>query len=127
MKELVYEDASFSTPQRATKADVYLFTRQTFVEYPICGSPGLVSRTRKRSRTPTCSRLNTNWGHRALFDFKDHDGHRLQGILALPDDYKAGEKRPMLVNFYEKNSQNLHHYDALSTTSRAWDRRPSRP
>ncbi len=35
---------------------------------------------------------------------------RLQGILALPDDYKPGEKRPMLVTFYEKNSQNLHRY-----------------
>jgi dipeptidyl aminopeptidase/acylaminoacyl peptidase len=54
------------------------------------------------------------WGHRVLFDFKDHDGHRLQGILAIPDDYKPGEKRPMLVNFYEKNSQNLHRYNAPS-------------
>jgi dipeptidyl aminopeptidase/acylaminoacyl peptidase len=35
---------------------------------------------------------------------------RLQGILALPDDYKPGEKRPMLVSFYEKNSQNMHRY-----------------
>ncbi|MEO8000114.1 MAG: prolyl oligopeptidase family serine peptidase, partial [Gemmatimonadaceae bacterium] len=39
---------------------------------------------------------------------------RLQGILALPDDYKEGEKRPMIVNFYEDNSQNLHRYNAPS-------------
>ena len=49
-----------------------------------------------------------------LFDFKNKDGMRLQGILALPDDYKPGEKRPMLVNFYEKNSQNMHRYNAPS-------------
>ena len=49
-----------------------------------------------------------------LFDFKNKDGRRLQGILALPDDYKAGEKRPMLVTFYEKNSQNMHRYNAPS-------------
>ena len=42
---------------------------------------------------------------------------RLQGILAIPDDYKAGEKRPMIVNFYEKNSQNLHRYSAPSYLS----------
>jgi dipeptidyl aminopeptidase/acylaminoacyl peptidase len=54
------------------------------------------------------------WGHRILFDFKNKDGVRLQGILALPDDYKPGEKRPMLVTFYEKNSQNLHRYNAPS-------------
>ena len=54
------------------------------------------------------------WGRRVLFDYKNKDGVRLQGILALPDDYKAGEKRPMLVTFYEKNSQNLHRYNAPS-------------
>jgi dipeptidyl aminopeptidase/acylaminoacyl peptidase len=42
------------------------------------------------------------------------DGQRAQGILAIPDDYKAGEKRPMLVTFYEKNSQNMHRYNAPS-------------
>ena len=35
---------------------------------------------------------------------------RLQGTLAIPDTYKPGDKLPMLVNFYEKNSQNLHRY-----------------
>ena len=34
LKELVYEDASFSVPVKAAKADRFLFTRQTFVEYP---------------------------------------------------------------------------------------------
>ena len=34
LKELVYEDASFSTPTKAAKADKFLFTRQTFVEFP---------------------------------------------------------------------------------------------
>jgi hypothetical protein len=34
LKELVYEDASFNTPEKAEHADKYLFTRQTFVEYP---------------------------------------------------------------------------------------------
>src|SRR6185436_5094132 len=34
LREIVYEDASFSTPTKAAKADKYLFTRQTFVEFP---------------------------------------------------------------------------------------------
>ena len=32
----------------------------------------------------------------------------------VPDDYKQGEKRPMIVSFYEKNSQNLNRYVAPS-------------
>jgi dipeptidyl aminopeptidase/acylaminoacyl peptidase len=114
LKELVYEDASFSTPQKAAKADVYLFTRQTFVEFPDLrlAGPGLKDSKKITDANPQQSEYL--WGHRILFDFKDRDGHKLQGILAIPDDYKQGEKRPMLVNFYEKNSQNLNRYSAPS-------------
>ena len=52
------------------------------------------------------------WGHRILFDYNDRDGHKLQGTLAIPDGYQAGQKLPMLVDFYENNSQNLNHYEA---------------
>ncbi len=43
---------------------------------------------------------------------------RLRGTLAIPDDYEKGQKLPMLVNFYEKNSQNLHMYQAAEYASR---------
>jgi dipeptidyl aminopeptidase/acylaminoacyl peptidase len=45
-----------------------------------------------------------------LLDYTKGDGVRLQGVLAVPDDYVEGEKRPMIVSFYEKNSQNLHRH-----------------
>lgn len=114
LKELVYEDAAFSNPVKAAKADTYLFRRETFIEYPdlrISG-PGLTDSKKITDANP--QQKDYAWGHRVLFDFKNKDGKRLQGILALPDDYKAGEKRPMLVTFYEKNSQNLHRYNAPS-------------
>ena len=106
-KELVYEDAAFSTPVKAAKADKYLFTRQTFVEFPDLRVSGPDFKDAKKISDANPQQAEYLWGHRVLFDFKDKDGHKLQGILALPDDYKPGEKRPMLVNFYEKNSQNM--------------------
>ncbi|MEO6239523.1 MAG: prolyl oligopeptidase family serine peptidase, partial [Vicinamibacterales bacterium] len=114
LKELVYEDAAFSNPVKAAKADKYLFTRQTFVEFPdlrIAG-PGFIGAARISDANP--QQKDYTWGRRVLFDYKNKDGVRLQGILALPDDYKAGEKRPMLVTFYEKNSQNMHRYNSPS-------------
>ena len=53
-----------------------------------------------------------DWGKRILFDFTNDDGVRLQGTLIVPDGYQPGQRLPMLVNFYEKNSQNLHSYEA---------------
>ena len=110
LKELVYEDASFSTPVKARKADRYLFTRQTFVEFPDLrvSGPGFADSKKITDANP--QQKDFLWGHRVLFDFKNKDGVRLQGILAVPDDYKPGEKRPMIVTFYEKNSQNMHVY-----------------
>jgi dipeptidyl aminopeptidase/acylaminoacyl peptidase len=117
LKEIVYEDASFSTPVKAAKADQYLFTRQTFVEFPDLRISGADFKEAKKISDANPQQAEYAWGHRVLFDFKNKDGIRLQGILALPDDYKPGEKRPMIVNFYEKNSQNLNRYSAPSFLS----------
>lgn len=108
--EIVYEDASFSTPIKAKAADTFLFTRQTFVEFPDLRVSGPDFKGSKKITDANPQQAEYAWGRRILFDFRNKDGVRLQGILALPDDYKPGEKRPMLVNFYEKNSQNLHRY-----------------
>jgi len=114
LKEIVYEDASFNTPQRAAKADTYLFTRQTFVEFPDLRLSGPNFKESRKITDANPQQTEFRWGHRLLFDFKNKGGVRLQGILAIPDDYKPGEKRPMIVSFYEKNSQNMHRYSAPS-------------
>ncbi len=114
IKDLVFDDASYSTPTKAAKADKYLFTRQTFVEFPDLRVSGPDLKDSKKITDVNPQQAEYMWGHRILFDFKNKDGLRLQGILALPDDYKPGEKRPMLVNFYEANSQNLNRYSAPS-------------
>jgi dipeptidyl aminopeptidase/acylaminoacyl peptidase len=114
LRELMYEDASFSTPTRALKADVYLFTRQTFTEFPDLRVSGPAFKESRKITHINPQQSEYLWGRRILFDYKNRTGVRLQGILALPDDYKAGEKRPMLVTFYEKNSQNMHRYSSPS-------------
>lgn len=112
LKELVYEDASYGNPVRALKADRFLFTRQTFIEFPDLRLSGPGFKDAKKISEANPQQKDFLWGHRRLFDFTNKDGVRLQGILAIPDDFKPGEKRPMIVMFYEKNSQNMHVYSA---------------
>jgi dipeptidyl aminopeptidase/acylaminoacyl peptidase len=92
----------------------FLFTRQTFVDFPDLRISGPGFKDSKKITDANPQQAESMWGHRILFDYKNRDGVRLQGILALPDDYKPGEKRPMIVTFYEKNSQSLHRYNAPS-------------
>ena len=117
LKELVYEDAAFSNPTRAAKAEKLLFTRETFADFPDLRVSGLDFKDSKKISDANPQQAEYLWGHRILFDFKNKDGLRLQGTLALPDDYKPGEKRPMIVTFYEKNSQNQNRYSAPSFLS----------
>ena len=112
LSELVFDDAMFSTPVRAEHADRFLFTRQTFDEFPDLRVAGADLRDSRKISDVDPQQAEYTWGHRVLFDYTNRDGVRLQGLLTLPDDYVAGEKRPMLVSFYEKNSQNLHRYTA---------------
>jgi dienelactone hydrolase len=114
LREIVYEDAAFSNPTRAAKADKFLFTRQTFVDFPDLRTSGPNFKDSTKISDANPQQAEFLWGHRVLFEFKDRLGHRLQGLLTIPDDYKPGEKRPMLVNFYESNSQNLNRYSAPS-------------
>jgi len=114
LTEIVYDDAAYGNPVRAQKADRFLFTRQTFAEFPDLrvSGPNIVDGRKITDANP--QQAEFKWGRRVLFDYKNKDGKRLQGLLTLPEDYKQGEKRPMIVSFYEKNSQNLNRYSAPS-------------
>jgi dipeptidyl aminopeptidase/acylaminoacyl peptidase len=110
MKELVYEDAAFGSPQKARNADKVLFTRESFVEFPDLRVSGMDFAGSRKITDANPQQSEYVWGRRMLFEYKDKDGHRLQGVLAIPDDYQQGEKRPMIVTFYERQSQNMHRH-----------------
>ena len=111
LTKLVYEDRSIGRAIKAKNADRMLFTRETFAEFPdYWVTDGKFSNpTRLTNANP--QQAEYKWGHRILIDYKDRDGHKLQGTLAIPDDYKPGERRPMLVYYYEKLSQNQNRYE----------------
>ena len=113
-RELVYDDALYGPVVKAALADRYLFTRETFREFPNLrvSGPGFADARPITDANP--QQAEYACGRRILFDFSTRKGVRLQGILALPDDYQPSEKRPMIVTFYEKNSQNLHRHSAPS-------------
>jgi dipeptidyl aminopeptidase/acylaminoacyl peptidase len=110
LEELLLDDARFSTPVRADQADRFLLTRQTYAEFPDLQVSSSAFTDLRKISDANPQQAEFMWGNQILFDYENKDGVRLQGILALPDDYQPGQRRSMLVSFYEKNSQNLHRY-----------------
>jgi len=111
-RELTWEDKRFGRVQKAAEADRYLFTVETFQEFPDLWVSGRSFASRDRLTAANPQQEEYLWGHRILFDYTNDDGVPLQGTLAIPDDYVEGQKLPMIVRFYEKYSQDLHAYPA---------------
>jgi len=114
LQTLVYDDAMYSTPVKARDADRVLFTRQTFTEFPDVRLSGTTLANAVKISDANPQQAEYRWGRRILFDYTTRRGVKLQGILALPDDHQAGQRLPMLVTFYEKNSQTMHRYPTPS-------------
>jgi dipeptidyl aminopeptidase/acylaminoacyl peptidase len=47
-----------------------------------------------------------------MHEWKDDENMLRKGLLVLPDGFDPKKKYPLLVNFYERNSQNLHRHRA---------------
>jgi dipeptidyl aminopeptidase/acylaminoacyl peptidase len=110
LRELVMDDASFGRVSKADSTDVILFTKEDFETFPDYHVSGVDFRNPQQVTDANPQQAEFNWGRQILFDYETADGIRLQGILAIPYDYVEGEERPMLVDFYEKNSQSLNAY-----------------
>ena len=113
---LVFEDARLNF-LKARDADVFLFTRQTYVEFPNyhLANAAFGSEKRLTDANPQQSQIAWSPGAR-LIDYVSAKGDKLQGTLYLPANYQPGRKYPMLVMIYEKLSQNMHAYAAPNET-----------
>lgn len=112
IQQLILEDKRFGSVIKAQKANKVLYTIESFADFPDYYVSDLVFTAPQAVTKANPWQNEYKWGHRILFEYTNKNGVRLQGTLAIPDDYKEGQKLPMLVNFYEKNSQNLHRHVA---------------
>lgn len=109
-KSLHYEDKMIGGLRKAEKADKVMFTQQTFVDFPDYWVADLSFKNPQKVTNANPQQADYKWGRRVLVDYTDERGHKLQATLALPADYEAGKKYPMVIYFYEKMSQRHHQY-----------------
>jgi dipeptidyl aminopeptidase/acylaminoacyl peptidase len=108
---MVFDDVRFGRRTlKADSTDLILYTKEDFETFPDYWVSGMDFSHPRKITDGNPQQAEFNWGRRILFDYETSDGVRLQGTLAIPYDYQPGERRPMLVNFYEKYSQDLHAY-----------------
>ncbi len=89
-----------------------LLRRMTVSEYPEIRLMDMDYKNEKVISNTNPQQSQYNWATTELVKWKAYDGTPLEGILYKPENFDATKKYPLLVYFYELNSENLLNYSA---------------
>lgn len=110
IKKLIYGEKSYAIASRAKNADVILYTRQDFVEYPDLWASNAAFENGRKVSDANPQQKDYNWGKAELISWTSNDGVKLSGILVKPENFDYSKKYPMITYYYERNSDNLYRY-----------------
>ena len=110
IETLLWDDVRHSV-RRAENAETFVYTRETFTEFPDvwAAKDSFDEPVRLTDANPQQADYAWSAGTR-LLNFVTDKGDSLQAALYLPAGYTEGEKYPTVVYIYEKLSQNINRY-----------------
>ena len=109
-KLLVFDDVKYMRIKKAKNANVLIWQRSTFIDYPNLWTSDLNIANQKQISDANPQQKDFNWGDVELVKWTSGDGDKLQGMLFKPENFDPNKKYPMLVYFYERSSDVLHKY-----------------
>ncbi|HEY3383745.1 MAG TPA: prolyl oligopeptidase family serine peptidase [Vicinamibacterales bacterium] len=105
------EKKSFKFVAKARNADVLLYTREDFGEFPDVWATDSTFKQPRKVSAANPQLADFAWGTAELVDYKSLDGVALQGVLIKPANYKPGTRYPVITYFYERQSQRLYEFN----------------
>ncbi len=109
-ERLLMDEKVFMGLQKAEKADVAIFERTAFDEYPDLWL-GDLTLSNPRKITDLGRQVEPFlWGKADMRSFVSADGKALKGILIKPDNFDPNKKYPLLVYIYETLHPMLHYF-----------------
>ncbi len=102
----------YANAQKAKLSDQLLFTKESFEVFPDLHTADMSFKNPTVISDANPQQKDYNWGTIELVDFTSLDGKALKGLLVKPENFDPQKKYPMLVNFYERNTNNLNRHRA---------------
>lgn len=94
-----------------------LFTRQSYSDFRDLWWSKCDFARPVRVTDANPQRENYLWGSVKLVEWTNFEGKRNRGLLYLPDNYDSTKRYPVIVNFYETHTGELHSYPIPSLSS----------
>ena len=102
----------FNRVNKAKNAPVYAYQKANFNTSPdvwIATNNNFAKAVKVTDANPQMKEYN--WGTAELVKWYAYNGRLTEGVLYVPEDFDPAKKYPMLVVFYERNSEELYaHY-----------------
>ncbi len=111
-RKLILEPMLFGTPTKAREADRYIFSKQTFKNFPDIYHADLSFTKVGKVSNANPQQAQYLWGTVETVKWHAPQGEELSGLLYKPENFDAEKKYPTIVYFYERVSQELHEYNA---------------
>ena len=115
---LVEEAKKYSLVAKAKEADMLLYTRQSYTEFPDLWVADLKFKKPRKLSDLNAQTREIAWGEAELVEWSSLDGTAMQGILIKPGNYKPGKKYPVLVYYYRFFSNRLYDFNRVELTHR---------
>lgn len=95
---------------KAKNTDDVIYTMETFQQYPNIHYSTLAFKKSVQLTHGDKQQEGFIWGTAELVSWISLDGRPLEGVVYKPANFDPNKKYPMMVNFYERNSETLYNY-----------------
>lgn len=109
-KVLLEGDYMLRTLHKAKNTEHVIYTMETFEQYPDIHYSTLDFKKSLRLTHGGEQQKGFRWGTAELVSWVSLDGRKIEGVVYKPADFDPNKKYPMIVNFYERNSNTLYNY-----------------
>ena len=97
---------------KARSTDAYLYSRESYSEAPELRLTETLDAPAEPFTDANPQQADFSWGTAEEYNWIDHEGRPLRGLLIKPADFDPAKQYPMLVNFYERSSEGLFRFRA---------------
>ena len=110
IEKLMEGPYNVSVKQFSEDGKYCMFIRQSYTEFRDIWWSRTDFKKPMRLTDVNPQRKDYNWGSVQLVEWTNYEGKRNRGLLYLPEDYDPTRRYPVIVNFYETHTQDLHGY-----------------
>ncbi|SDL65141.1 Prolyl oligopeptidase family protein [Pedobacter sp. ok626] len=110
--EKLIDDPAYSVKilDRASEDQSFLFSKESFQKFPDIWWANADFSVQKKLTDANPQQEKFLWGTAKVIEWKNFKGSKNQGLLYLPENYDPKKSYPMIVDFYETHSHELHEY-----------------